>query len=54
MEKFQAYIVVAQDLQSDAAEWQIHTGRNALQAAERRLALWVAREDSHRLPAPAR
>lgn len=44
MSQFQAYIVVAQDLQSDAAEWQIHTGRDALERAEAVLTKWVARD----------
>lgn len=44
MSKFQAYIVVAHDLQSDAAEWQIHTGHRALESAQKRLAQWVGRD----------
>jgi len=44
MEKFQAYIVVAHELQSGAAEWQIHTGHKALESAKRRLAQWVAQD----------
>lgn len=40
----QAYVVLAQNLDSDDAEWTVCTGQDALERAKTTLAKWVRRE----------
>lgn len=42
--KHQAYVVLAQDLNSDDAEWSVCTGKDAFERAQWKLSKWVARE----------
>lgn len=38
-----AYVVLAQNLDSDACEWQVHTGPHAEQRAHAHAEKWIAR-----------
>jgi len=40
----QSYVVLAQDLNSDDAEWSVFTGPDALERAKKTLAKWTRRE----------
>ena len=40
----QAYVVLAQNLDSDECEWTVETGPDALERAERTLAKWTGRD----------
>lgn len=40
----QAYVVLAQDLNSDDAEWTVCTGPDALERAKKTLSKWTRRE----------
>lgn len=38
-----AYVVLAQDLESDACEWQVHTGPDAEERAHAHAERWLKR-----------
>lgn len=42
--KFQAYVAMAQDLNSDDAEWSVCTGARALEEAKRLADKWAKRD----------
>lgn len=41
---YQAYVVLAQDLNSDDAEWTVFTGVDALERSKKTLAKWTRRD----------
>ena len=42
--EYQAYIALAQDLRSDAAEWSVFTGKRAYESATARLETWLTKD----------